>query len=87
MRIVALGELDEARGFALAGVETMSCLTPREAEARLSALGSDPTVGLVLVSASVDEMAPGAVARIRSQRRAPVILVLPRPGFEGANPP
>jgi vacuolar-type H+-ATPase subunit F/Vma7 len=75
--MIALGRGDEVRGFALAGVETAPCQTPQEADASLLALGADTTVGLVLVPAWLQRVAPAAIARVRGRRRAPVILVLP----------
>ena len=75
--MIALGRVEDVRGFALAGVETASCQTPLDADALLPVLASDETVGLVVVPAWLDRLAPASIARVRGRRRAPVILVLP----------
>lgn len=72
-----MGRTAEIRGFALAGVEIASCQTTREADAAVSALSADPSVGLVIVPAWLNRVAPALVARVRARRRGPVILVLP----------
>ena len=82
MRIVAVGRPDDTRGFALAGVEIASCQTEREAEAVVSALGADASVGVVIVPAWLARVSPALVERVRARRRAPVILALPDGGSE-----
>jgi vacuolar-type H+-ATPase subunit F/Vma7 len=77
MRMVALGRLDDIRGFALAGVETVRCETLQEASALVLALGADTTIGLVVVPGWLARAASAAIARVRGRRRAPVVLVLP----------
>ena len=72
-----MGRTDEIRGFALAGVEVASCQTPKEADAVVAGLSSDATVGLVIVPAWLNRVAPALVARVRARRRPPVIFVLP----------
>ena len=84
MRIVAVGRVDETRGFALAGVEIASCQTTREADAVVSALSADASVGLVIVPAWLNRVVPALITRVRARRHGPVILVLPdgEPEFE-----
>ena len=77
MRIIAVGRTDEIRGFALAGVEVASFQTPKEADDVVSALSADASVGLVIVPAWLNRVAPALVRRARARRRGPVILVLP----------
>jgi vacuolar-type H+-ATPase subunit F/Vma7 len=75
--MIAVGPAEDLRGFALAGVETARCQTPQDAAALFPALAADETVGLVLVPAWLERTAPASIARVRSRRRAPVILALP----------
>jgi vacuolar-type H+-ATPase subunit F/Vma7 len=77
LRLIALGRTNDVRGFALAGVETVTCQTVRQADAALRTLGSDPTVGVVMIPTWVERAIPAAIARVRVRRRAPVLLVLP----------
>lgn len=77
MRLIAFGRTDDVRGFALAGVETVPCQTVRQADAALRTLGSDPTVGVVMIPTWVERAIPAVIARVRVRRRAPVLLVLP----------
>ena len=77
MRAVALGRLDDIRGFALAGVETVCCETLQEADAMVLALGADATIGLILLPASFAAAASTAIDVVRGRRRAPVVLELP----------
>jgi vacuolar-type H+-ATPase subunit F/Vma7 len=77
VKIVAVGRADDTRGFALAGVEIVSCRTPGEADAVISALSADAHVGVVIVPAWLNRVAPALVARVRARRRGPVLIVLP----------
>lgn len=78
MRIVAVGQPDEVRGFALAGVETAPCRTAQEADRVLSTLVADDSqVGVIVVSAWANQAVAGSVARARERRDAPVVIVLP----------
>ena len=72
-----MGRTVDTRGFALAGVEIAACQTAREADAVVSALSADASVGLVIVPAWLNRLAPALVPRVRAKRRGPVVLVLP----------
>jgi vacuolar-type H+-ATPase subunit F/Vma7 len=74
---VAVGRTVDTRGFALAGVEIAACQTAREADAVVSDLSADASVGLVIVPAWLNRFAPALVPRVRARRRGPVVLVLP----------
>jgi vacuolar-type H+-ATPase subunit F/Vma7 len=75
--MIALGRLDDIRGFALAGVETARCETAQEGSALVNALGADATVGLVVVPPWLGHAASSAIAGVRGRRRGPVVVVLP----------
>jgi vacuolar-type H+-ATPase subunit F/Vma7 len=77
MKVVAVGRLDDIRGFALAGVETVRCETLQDAGAMVQALSADASIGLILLPASCAAAASAAIGLVRGQRRAPVILELP----------
>ena len=73
-----MGQPDEIRGFALAGVETVPCHTAEDARAIFSELVLDRShVGVIIASAWVNQVAAASVARAREQRDAPVVVVLP----------
>ena len=75
--MIAIGRLDDTRGFALAGVETARCESAQEGSALVTALASDPSVGVVVLPAWLGEGAARAIARLRERRRGPVVVVLP----------
>jgi vacuolar-type H+-ATPase subunit F/Vma7 len=75
--MIAIGRPGETRGFALAGVETVNCRAPHDADAVLRSLAADTTVALVIVPAWLERVSAGSIARIRARRRAPAILALP----------
>jgi vacuolar-type H+-ATPase subunit F/Vma7 len=75
--MIALGRLDDIRGFALAGVETARCESAGEATALVNALVVDGSVGLVVVPAWLGYGLGGALAQLRERRRGPVVVVLP----------
>ena len=77
MRIVALGRLDDIRGFALAGVEIARCESVREGSALVNALAADASVGVVVVPAWLGYGAESAIARLRERHRGTVVVVLP----------
>jgi vacuolar-type H+-ATPase subunit F/Vma7 len=79
MRLVLLGDADDARGFRLAGVETTVCRTRDDVEravADLSGNGDEQT-GVVLVSERVYRLAPGVVDALHDRPRWPILVVLP----------
>lgn len=73
-----MGQPDEVRGFALAGVETAPCRTAQDAGRVFSTLVADRShVGVIVVSAWVNQAVAGAIAHAREERDAPVVVVLP----------
>jgi vacuolar-type H+-ATPase subunit F/Vma7 len=78
MRVLCLGTADDARGFALAGAVARTPADRRALETTLGrALEERPPVGLVLVSAEVAALSPGAVRAFAERAGAPPLLVLP----------
>jgi vacuolar-type H+-ATPase subunit F/Vma7 len=73
--LVLAGE-DDARGFALAGVEAHACRDAPELRAELERAAGDADVGLIAVAAEVAALDPPAVERARGRTRA-LLLVLP----------
>ena len=80
--MIALGRLDDIRGFALAGVETARCESLREGSALVKALSADPSVGVVVVPAWLGYGAASAIAHVRDRRGGPVVVVLPDTGSD-----
>jgi vacuolar-type H+-ATPase subunit F/Vma7 len=75
--MIALGRLDDIRGFALAGVEIARCESVVEGSALVNTLAADPSVGVVVVPAWLGSGAASSIGRVREQRRGPVVVVLP----------
>jgi vacuolar-type H+-ATPase subunit F/Vma7 len=77
LKLVALVEPEDARGFRLAGFEAESVPADGSLAARVGALASRPDVGLLILSSSAASGVPDAVA---SRRRAgpPFAVVLPK---------
>lgn len=86
MKIIVLGDPDDARGFALAGGHGRSCGDPGQLETALAeAAGPEAAVGIVVLSAPVAALSPVAVAAARGRADGPIVLVLPDRGIaEGA---
>jgi vacuolar-type H+-ATPase subunit F/Vma7 len=78
MRVVAAGRVEEVRGFALAGVETVWCDTASAAAALLTDLqGADPPIGLLIVSPWLAGAVPDRLQRLRERKGPPMVLTLP----------
>jgi vacuolar-type H+-ATPase subunit F/Vma7 len=78
MRALLVGDVDDARGFALAGVETRVAVEAREVERALAeAARAEPPVGLVIVSAGAAALAPRTVAALAARGEPPAVVVLP----------
>jgi vacuolar-type H+-ATPase subunit F/Vma7 len=75
MRLVVAGRARDVRGFALAGVETVSCETAMQARAALDGLGTD--VGLFIVSPWFARATRDRLTWLREHKGPPVVLVLP----------
>ncbi|MFI5177986.1 MAG: V-type ATP synthase subunit F [Vicinamibacterales bacterium] len=86
MRLFAIGDDRDARGFRLAGVEAIACRTRRDVEraaAGVAARGAEP--GVVLVSEAVYRQAPTAFDALRRRPRWPIVLVLPEGKATGSD--
>lgn len=77
MKIRLVGDADDALGFSLAGIEGTVPRDRREADRDLAAIETEPGVGLVLVSAAVEELGAPALERLRDRGGVPVIVILP----------
>ena len=82
MRLVLLGDADDARGFRLAGVETTICRTRADVDHAVAQLfedGGEPT-SVVLVSAPVHHLAPSVIDALQDRPRWPILVLLPEHG-------
>lgn len=77
MKIRLVGDADDVLGFSLAGVEGFIVRDRRQAEQALAAVEADGGVGLLLVSASIEDLRPRALERIRRRGVLPALVVLP----------
>lgn len=77
MKIRLVGDADDVLGFSLAGVEGFIARDRRQAEQALAAVEADGGVGLLLVSASIEDLRPRALERIRRREGLPALVVLP----------
>ena len=77
MSAVLLGDREDARGFALAGVAAVPCGDARALESELGRLATAHDLALVLLSPAVAALAPRALEAFRRRTPAPVVLVLP----------
>jgi hypothetical protein len=75
MRLLVAGRARDVRGFAVAGVETISCETATQAQTAIDDLGDD--VGLFIVSWWFEHAAGDRLSRLRDRKGPPVVLVLP----------
>ncbi len=86
MKIRLVGDAGDALGFSVAGIESVVVGDRREAERALAAVEAETEVGLLLVSASVDDLRPRALERIRRRRGLPALVVLPAPSTGAPRP-
>jgi vacuolar-type H+-ATPase subunit F/Vma7 len=84
VRIRFVGSSGDALGFSLAGIAGALARDRREADKALEAIESDGGAGLLLVSASVRELSPRALERIRRRGGLPALVILPPEAAEGA---
>ena len=75
MRLVVAGRAHDVRGFAVAGVETVSCETAMHAQAALDSLA--PDVALFIVSRWFAHATGDRLTRLRERKGPPVVFVLP----------
>jgi vacuolar-type H+-ATPase subunit F/Vma7 len=83
VRIRFVGSSGDALAFSLAGVEGSLARDRREAEQALEAIESEGA-GLLLVSASVRDLSPRSLERIRRRDGLPALVILPPEAAEGA---
>ena len=77
MKIRLVGDPDDVLGFSLAGVEGFIVRDRRQAEQALAAAETDGGIGLLLVSATIEDLHPRALERIRRRGGLPALIVLP----------
>jgi len=75
MRLVVLSDGDEARGFRLAGVDTIVCRTRADLDRALAERRGPDRV--MLVSERVYRLAPRAIDAFQNRPGWPLLVVLP----------
>ncbi len=75
MRLVVLSDGDDARGFRLAGVDTIVCRTPADIDRALAERRGPDRV--MLVSEPVYRLAPRAIDALQNRPGWPLVVVLP----------
>ena len=75
MRLVVLSDGDEARGFRLAGVDTIVCRTPADVDGALAERCGPDRV--MLVSERVSRLAPRVIDALQNRPGWPLVVVLP----------
>ena len=75
MRLLVAGRGHEVRGFALAGIDTVTCDSRTQVHTVLVGLGAD--VGLLIVSRWFEQAAAESLAQIRDRSGPPIVLTLP----------
>lgn len=75
MKAFLLGTADDVRGFALAGIDGVTCATREEVERAAAELKLRTDVALVLVSREVEKLAPAVITALAGE--PPAVVVLP----------
>jgi vacuolar-type H+-ATPase subunit F/Vma7 len=83
MRVAIVGDADEVRGFALAGVEPIVCEDGTTTAEMLERLEEDRDLGVIVITAHTARLAPRQVAHLQERVAPPVPCLLP----EGGQPP
>ncbi|HLN81523.1 MAG TPA: V-type ATP synthase subunit F [Thermoanaerobaculia bacterium] len=86
MRIRLVGDADDALGFSLAGIEGIVPRDRREADRAFAAIEAEKGIGLVLVSAAVEDLGSPALERLKLRGGIPAIVVLPARARGDASP-
>jgi vacuolar-type H+-ATPase subunit F/Vma7 len=86
VKIRLVGDAGDALALSLAGIESVVARNRREAERALAAAEAESGIGLLLVSASIDELRPRALERIRRRGGLPALVVLPAAAAGGFAP-
>ena len=84
MKLVLLADVDDDRGFRLAGVDSTRCRTRLDIERAVADLvrHGEGELGVVLVSESVYQLAPRVIDALRETARWPLVVVLPEQAAE-----
>lgn len=83
MRLVVLSDADDARGFRLAGVETIVCRTHADLDRALAERLGHERSDVVLVSERVYHLAPVVLDALQNRPGWPIVVVLPGPSEGG----
>jgi vacuolar-type H+-ATPase subunit F/Vma7 len=77
MRLVVLSDGDDARGFRLAGVDTIVCRTRADVDRALAERRRPDRSDVMLVSERVYRLAPTAIDARQNRPGWPLLVVLP----------
>lgn len=80
MKVIVIGSQEAVWGFSLAGVDGKTVRTGEELLETLDALLQDKTVGIVLVTEDVANLARRAIDQRIAHSTAPLIVEIPGPG-------
>jgi vacuolar-type H+-ATPase subunit F/Vma7 len=90
MRIAIVGDRNEVRGFALAGVEPIVCEDEASVAQTLERLEEDRHLAVIVITAQTARLAPRQVAHLQERVTPPVPCLLPgggQPPREGDSHP
>lgn len=79
MRFFCVGDEETVRGFRLAGVDGQVVSSAQQAEEVLTALETDATCGIVILTQTIAHIVPEAVRRFRFSSRPPLLVEVPGP--------
>jgi V/A-type H+-transporting ATPase subunit F len=79
MRLFCVGDEETVRGFRLAGVDGQVVSSAQQAEQVLTALQTDRSCGLVILTQAISQMVPEVFGRFRSSPRPPLVVEVPGP--------
>jgi vacuolar-type H+-ATPase subunit F/Vma7 len=77
VKICLVGDADDALGFSLAGIEGTVPRDRREADRAFAAIEAEKDIGLVLLSAAVEDLGSPALERLKRRGGIPAVVVLP----------
>jgi vacuolar-type H+-ATPase subunit F/Vma7 len=77
MHVRLIGDVHDATGFSLAGVESEECHTRAEAVSALDAARHDPGVAIIVVSPGIAALAADVIDQMLEAARLPITIVLP----------
>jgi V/A-type H+-transporting ATPase subunit F len=79
VRFFCVGDEETVRGFRLAGVDGQVVSSAEQAEQVLTALQSDGTCGIVILTQAIGQLVPEAVRRFRFSSQPPLLVEVPGP--------